>query len=85
MGYQIDLEILADQMLREGVTKAQLARAAGLSKQYVSDICSGNRQPREDKVRAIAEALNVHPRALLLRTVSAPQSATLPDESAAVV
>lgn len=82
VGYQIDPELLADFMLRAGITKAELARRTGTSKGYITDIIQGRRQPREDKVRALAEVLNVHPRALLLRAVDAPQSAGTRDESA---
>lgn len=83
VGYQIDPELLADFMLRAGITKAELARRISTSKGYITDICGGRRQPREDKVRAIAEVLDVHPRALLLRAVGAPQSASTPDDAAA--
>lgn len=82
VGYQIDPELVEDFMMRAGVTRAELARRIGTSKGYVTDILGGRRQPREDKVRAIAEALDVLPRALLLRAVSAPQSAAMPDENA---
>jgi transcriptional regulator with XRE-family HTH domain len=82
VGYQIDPELLADFMVRAGVTKAQLAQRSGLSKAYVTQICKGIRQPREDKVRAIAEVLDVHPRALLLRAIDAPQQAAPRDDAA---
>lgn len=85
VGYQIDPELLADFMLREGITKAELSRRIGSSKGYITDIVKGRRQPREDKVRAIAEVLNVHPRALLLRALDAPQSALPQPEQAARV
>jgi ribosome-binding protein aMBF1 (putative translation factor) len=75
VGYQIDPELLEDFMLRAGITKSQLAKKTGMSKGYITDIVQGRRQPREDKVRLLADALDVHPRALLLRAVSAPQSA----------
>lgn len=71
VGYQIDPELVQDFMLRAGITRAELARRVGTSKGYITDLLSGRRQPREDKVRAMAEALNVHPRALLLRAVVA--------------
>lgn len=80
VGYQIDPELVADFMLRAGVTKAELARRCNTSKGYITDILNGRRQPREDKVRAMADALNVLPRALLLRAVSAPQSAPVRTE-----
>lgn len=83
MGYQIDPELLLDFMLRAGMTKAELARRTGLSKVYIGDIVAGRRQPREDKVRLIADVLDVHPRALLLRAVSARQSAVPGDHTAA--
>jgi transcriptional regulator with XRE-family HTH domain len=71
VGYQIDPELVADFMLRAGVTKAELARRMRTSQGYVTDILTGRRQPREDKVRAMADALDVHPRALLLRALTA--------------
>lgn len=74
VGYQIDPELLLDFMLRAGITKAELARRSGTSKGYITDIVKGRRQPREDKVRAIATVLDVHPRALLLRAVTALSS-----------
>jgi transcriptional regulator with XRE-family HTH domain len=84
VGYQIDPELVADFMLRAGVTKAELARRMGTSQGYVTDILNGRRQPREDKVRAMADALNVLPRALLLRVVTANSSSqSVRDGSAA--
>lgn len=79
-GYQLDPELVQDFMLRAGVTRAELARRVGTSKGYITDLLGGRRQPREDKVRAIADALNVHPRALLLRAVIAKQVSGTRDE-----
>lgn len=80
VGYQIDPDLLLDFMLKAGITRAELARRIGTSKGYITDIVKGRRQPREDKVRAIAEVLDVLPRALLLRALGAPQSALAPTQ-----
>lgn len=71
VGYQIDPELVADFMLRAGITRAELARQIGSSKGYVTDILTGRRQPRENVVKAIADVLDVNPRALLLRAIAA--------------
>lgn len=83
MGYQIDPDLLADFMLRKGLTKAALAKAAGTSQGYVHDILNGRRQPREGTLKAIADAVDVLPRALLLRVVGASSDAAARDGSAA--
>lgn len=69
MGYQVDPDLIRDFMLRAGVSEAELARRAATSRGYVHDILNGRRQPREGTLKAIADALDVLPRALLLRVV----------------
>lgn len=83
MGYQIDPELLTDFMLRAGITRAELARRIPTSKGYITDILNGRRQPREGTVRAIADVLDVHPRALLLRAITANSASLGPNENAA--
>lgn len=83
MGYQVDPDLIRDFMLRAGVTEAELARRAKTSRGYVHDILAGRRQPREGTLRALADALDVLPRALLLRVVSASSDAPARDGSAA--
>lgn len=83
MGYQIDPDLIRDFMLRAGLTEAELARRASTSRGYVHDILRGRRQPREGTLKAIADALDVLPRALLLRVVSASSDASVRDGSAA--
>lgn len=73
IGYQIDPELVQDFMIRSGVTRAELARRMASSKGYITDLLGGRRQPSEEKLLAMAEALNVHPRALLLRAITAKQ------------
>lgn len=83
MGYQVDPELIRDFMIRAGLTKAELARQAGTSQGYLTDILTGRRQPREGTLKALADALDVLPRALLLRVVGASESAPVRDGSAA--
>lgn len=83
MGYQVDPDLLRDFMLRKGMTSRALARAAGTSPGYLHDILNGRRQPREGTLKALADALDVLPRALLLRVVSASSAAPTRDGSAA--
>jgi transcriptional regulator with XRE-family HTH domain len=83
VGFQIDPELLQDFMLRAGITRAELARRAKTSKGYITDILKGRRQPSEATVRAIADVLDVHPRALLLRAVTALSESSTRDGSAA--
>jgi lambda repressor-like predicted transcriptional regulator len=83
MGYQVDPDLIRDFMLRKGLTKAQLAREAGTSQGYLTDILTGRRQPREGTLKALADALDVLPRALLLRVLGAHSDAATRDGSAA--
>lgn len=83
VGYQIDPELVQDFMIRGGVTRAELARRMQSSKGYITDLLGGRRQPSEEKLLAMAEALNVHPRALLLRAVAAKQVSDDRDQFAA--
>lgn len=83
MGYQIDPDLVRDFMLRAGLTEAELARRANTSRGYVHDILGGRRQPRAGTLKAIADALDVLPRALLLRVVGANSDAPIRDSSVA--
>lgn len=83
MGYQVDPDLIRDFMLRAGVSEAELARRAGTSRGYIHDILGGRRQPREARLKAIADALDVLPRALLLRVVGAHSDAPVQGGSAA--
>jgi transcriptional regulator with XRE-family HTH domain len=83
MGYQVDPDLIRDFMLRAGISEAELARRAATSRGYVHDILSGRRQPRQATLKAIADALDVLPRALLLRVVSAHSDAPTTAGSAA--
>lgn len=83
MGYQVDPDLIRDFMLRAGFTEAELSRRASTSRGYIHDILTGRRQPRAGTLKAIADALDVLPRALLLRVVDASSSATARDGSAA--
>jgi transcriptional regulator with XRE-family HTH domain len=83
MGYQVDPDLVRDFMLRAGVSEAELARRAKTSRGYIHDILSGRRQPREGTLKAIADGLDVLPRALLLRVVGPSSDAAVHDGSAA--
>lgn len=83
MGYQVDPDLIRDFMLRLGVSEAELSRRVGTSRGYIHDILNGRRQPREQRLKAIADALDVLPRALLLRVVAANSDAPSHDGSAA--
>lgn len=82
VGYQIDPELVEDFMLRAGLSRAALATAIESSKGYVTDILGvtdketgvreqPRRQPSEKVLKKLADVLDVHPRALILRGVSA--------------
>jgi transcriptional regulator with XRE-family HTH domain len=83
MGYQVDPELIRDFMIRKGLTKAALAREAGTSQGYLSDILNGRRQPREGTLKSLADALDVLPRALLLRVVGANSDASVRSQDVA--
>lgn len=82
VGYQIDPELVEDFLLRAGANRADLAVAIKSSKGYVSDILGAvdrvtgekkapRRQPSPKVLKQIADFLDVHPRALLLRALPA--------------
>lgn len=62
----IVIDPVALRILREkdGHTKTTLARAVGLSPQYLNDLETGHRRGNARVIGAIAEALNI-PRSLL--------------------
>lgn len=57
----------------KGVTKAEVARRAGLTRQAVSNICAGN-EPSVDTVRRLAAALDVTEGALIDGTETPPKN-----------
>jgi len=75
VAFQVDTLILRQAMIRAGKRQVDIANDTNLSKQMVSDIVGGRRQPSEKALLAIAEVLNIDPRALLLRAPSALRSA----------
>jgi transcriptional regulator with XRE-family HTH domain len=77
VAYRVDPLILRQAMIRAGKRQVDVAAGAGLSKQMVSDIVGGRRQPSERALLAIAEVLNIDPRALLLRAADALRSANV--------
>lgn len=90
VGYQIDPELVEDFMFRAGLTRASLAIAIRSSKGYVTDILGSvnketgvrtapRRQPSEAIIKRLADALDVHPRALLLRAVNANSVSMVPE------
>jgi hypothetical protein len=97
MGYQVDVELIQDFMLRAGLNRAMLATKAGRSKGTITDILGAEpkpgeslnvrhkprRQPSEAVLSDIAKALDVHPRALLLRVVSGNEQALTSAQDAA--
>lgn len=90
VGYQIDPELVEDFMLRAGVSRADLAAAIPSSKGYISDILGAvdrvtgekkapRRQPSQKVLKKIADVLDVHPRALLLRALPANSVSAQPE------
>ena len=75
VAYQVDPLILRQAMIRAGKRQVDVANDANLSKQMVSDIVSGRRQPSERTLLSISEVLNIDPRALLRRVASALRNA----------
>lgn len=55
---------------KDGMTKKQLAEAAGISLQYLCDIESGRRGAKPDVMKRVAAALNV-PLSAIERPVAA--------------
>ncbi len=77
VAYQVDPLILRQAMIRAGKRQVDVANDANLSKQMVSDIVGGRRQPSEKALLAISQVLNIDPRALLRRVSSALRSANV--------
>lgn len=75
VAYQVDTYVLRQAMIRAGKRQVDIANATNLSKQMVSDIVAGRRQPSEKTLLAISEVLTIDPRALLRRASSALRSA----------
>lgn len=53
------IERIKEEMLKKGFSQNKLAKAAQMSQSGLSSILSGNVSPKENTLRAIAEALNV--------------------------
>ena len=75
VAFQVDTLILRQAMIRAGKRQVDVANDANLSKQMVSDIVGGRRQPSEKALLAISQVLNIDPRALLRRVASALRNA----------
>ena len=75
VAYQVDPLILRQAMIRAGKRQVDVANDANLSKQMVSDIVAGRRQPSERTLLAISIVLNIDPRVLLRRVASALRNA----------
>ena len=77
VAFQVDPLILRQAMIRAGKRQVDIASEANLSKQMVSDIVSGRRQPSERTLLAISIVLNIDPRVLLRRVASALRNADI--------
>ena len=75
VAYQVDPLILRQAMIRAGKRQVDIANDANLSKQMVSDIVAGRRQPSERTLLAISQVLSIDPRVLLRRVASALRNA----------
>lgn len=53
------IERIKEEMAKKGFSQNKLAKAAQMSQSGLSSILSGNVSPKENTLRAIAEALNV--------------------------
>lgn len=53
------IERIKEEMLKKGFSQNKLAKAAQMSQSGLSSILSGNVSPKENTLRAIADALNV--------------------------
>lgn len=73
------------RLLRErlGMTQAQLAEAADLHEQFVSQLERGERSPGIETIDAVATALNVEPWELLRAGAAAASSKPAPRQGAA--
>lgn len=72
---RLDVEYLRAELRKQLKSQGELAAAAGLSKQMMSDLLSGRRAPSPRTVRELALALDVLPRKLVLDARTAQQSA----------
>jgi transcriptional regulator with XRE-family HTH domain len=75
VAFQVDPLILRQAMIRAGKRQVDVANDANLSKQMVSDIVAGRRQPSEKTLLSISQVLNIDPRALLRRAADALRNA----------
>lgn len=80
---RLDREYVRDELRKRVWSQTDLATTAGLSKQMVSDLLKGVRAPSPRTVRALASALDVLPRKLVLDARTAQQSAPVTADSAA--
>lgn len=53
--------LLREVLESEGWTQSRLAKALGVSRQYVSSLCNGKTTPNPDKRREVARAMGVAP------------------------
>jgi len=60
--------------LRHALTQQQLAERAGVSRATIAQFERGQRPPRPDTVRKVAEALGVGPMALTIGMYEMPRS-----------
>lgn len=56
---------IKEQRKKRGLTQAELADLAGVSRSHLTDIENGKKRAHEDHIRAIASALGIPPRELL--------------------
>ena len=72
----VDPAVLRALRAQRGLRQADLARLAGLSAPYVSQLEAGERAPSPVVVKALAEALGVSVDALGTRSVTCPVCGT---------
>ncbi len=70
-------EWLREELFERDMTKAELARAAGISAPHITRIIAGEQNPGNEVIVAIARALNKPPEEVFRRVVGLP----LPEES----
>lgn len=56
---------LADVLQERGITQSDAAKALGISKSYMSEVCNGHRQPGRDLLVRIADLLGASPNYML--------------------
>ena len=76
---KLNSEALAAIAERSGLTRLDLARLTGLSKQYVSDLCLGKRGALPATVKTLADALKV-PITAIVREPCVHAEAPMPAE-----